>query len=251
MGVCTVGYTAGFTSGPVPVIICGYRFYAPQVRQVLPSDYNFAVRETIQREYYSQVEAEKVLWVPEVSLEAAGSVDYVVVDRTDLNNFLCVEFQAAGTTGTPWEAVLEFQKTGKFSKDRYDFGINWANEFSKTMMQQAYKKGVIMESWHRRIVFAIQEVGMTYLELNSDASGLHEKDDRDAVHFCTFNMAWIPSEQRWGLRLARKLSTDAEGVRKMLSGTPEGAWPTEAGFVENIVRKMRAERLGPSSQAHL
>ena len=34
-----------------------------------------------------------------------------------IEDFVCVEFQAAGATGTPWEAVLEYKERGSFSKD--------------------------------------------------------------------------------------------------------------------------------------
>jgi hypothetical protein len=96
-----------------------------------------------------------------------------------------VEFQAAGTTGTPWEAVLDFQKSRKFSKQTYNYGINWANEFAKTMMQQVYKKGMVVESWNKRIVFVMQDVGMEYLKAGSyNITGLHEPATaKDSIQF--------------------------------------------------------------------
>jgi len=239
IGICTVGYKTAFLPSHTPVIICPYRFNIDPVYRA------------IEREYISHIDPNNLIWVPEVSLGAAGSVDFAVVRESNLRDFLCVEFQAAGTTGTPWEAVQEYKRTGGFSKDRYNYGINWANEFTKTMMQQAYKKGILIEMWHRRIVFAMQDVGMRYLQETNDTSGLHEQRNDDPIHFCVFQMVWNDGDQHWGLVLNRKLSTNAEGIRKMLSGSPEDVWPTENEVIENIRRKMQAENLSARSQRSL
>ena len=34
----------------------------------------------------------------------------------------------------------------------------------KTMMQQVYKKGQVIETWNKKIVFVIQDVALEYLE---------------------------------------------------------------------------------------
>ena len=111
---------------------------------------------------------------------SAGSIDYALakvkhVTPTKVEDFICIEFQAAGTTGTPWEAVLDFQQARQFTRRNYEYGINWANEFAKAMMQQVYKKGMVVESWNKRIVFVLQDVGMRYLKAGLyDTTGLHE-----------------------------------------------------------------------------
>lgn len=216
-----------------PVIICPYRFYyAP-------------VYHAIEREYLASVPQTELVWVPEVSLGAAGSVDFAVTRKNNIEDFLCVEFQASGTTGTPWKAILEYQKTGKFSKNTYKYGMNWANEFAKTMMQQVCKKGVVVQGWkNRKIVFVFQDVGMIYLEKNYDTTGLHEPHDTDAIHFCMLKMIWNDTLDAWIPTFARKLSTDADGILRMLSGSPVEGRATEKEFIENLKRKMLAEGLG-------
>ena len=37
----------------------------------------------------------------------------------EIEDFLCVEIQAAGTTGTPWQAVMDFKRTGSFQEETY------------------------------------------------------------------------------------------------------------------------------------
>ncbi|MBI5970918.1 MAG: hypothetical protein HY884_07160 [Deltaproteobacteria bacterium] len=154
VGVCSVGYKGGFSRSFLPVIICPHRFNAPNIFR------------TIQKEYLS--EWENIEWITEVSMGVGGSVDYVAINRdrrtSKIKDFLCVEFQAAGTTGTPWDAVLEFKKDRKFSSESYPYGINWANEFVKTMMRQVFKKGKIIEYWKHKIIFIIQDVGMNYIK---------------------------------------------------------------------------------------
>ena len=139
VGVCTVGYKGKFLNGFEPVVICPHRYQANQVFNHVAS-------------YYFPPDADSFTrWAPEVSIGLGGSVDYVLAKcrhatPTVIEDFICVEFQAAGTTGTPWEAVLDFRQSRQFTKQNYHYGINWANEFAKTMMQQVYKKGMIVES---------------------------------------------------------------------------------------------------------
>ncbi|PGH39751.1 MAG: hypothetical protein CRN43_07195, partial [Candidatus Nephrothrix sp. EaCA] len=153
-----------------------------------------------------------------------------------IKDFLCVEFQAAGTTGTPWDAVLEFKKKRNFSKDNYPYGINWANEFVKTMMQQVFKKGKIIERWKHKIIFVFQDVGMQYIKRATDTSGIRETDLKDPIHFCTFGLAW--SKDRWDFKFVERLSTNLEGINKILGGALEEEYPSVEKFIENIERKV-------------
>lgn len=145
VGVCSVGYKGSFSEEYVPVIICPHRFKVGKVF------------ETIKTHCFADISDDYELgWAPEVSMGTAGSIDYAIFKRKKyeplvggIEDFVCVEFQGAGTTGTPWEAVREFKKTGKFLKEKYAYGINWANEFVKTMMQQVYKKGIVVETWNK------------------------------------------------------------------------------------------------------
>ena len=226
VGVCSVGYK-GFLDKHQPIIICPYRFN------------DKALFDAIKKQYLSNW-SEPVEWVTEVNIGVGGNVDYVAVQRNsndEITDFLCVEFQAGGTTGTPWQAVLDFKKSRKFSQDNYPYGINWANEFMKTMMQQVYKKGKIIDHWHRKIVFVVQDVALTYLRKAVDTSDLHPANSQDPIHFCTFKLNWNKKFAKWDLIFHEKVSTDLDGINRILGGAGSERYLTQEEFKQNIIKK--------------
>ena len=229
IGVCTVGYKGNFHEKITPVIICPHRFEEPTV-------YN-----TIEELYFGDLpNSYQIKWASEVSCGVAGSIDFVAAKTKEekIEDFLCVEFQAAGTTGTPWQAVLDFKKTGGFQEKAYKYGINWANQYIKTMMQQVYKKGMVIESWGKKIVFVMQDVGLAYIRSATDAQDLHEVRDNDAIHFCTFRMVWNEGAKAWQLEFDQRVSTNIEGIRKILGGAHADKFPTIDEFENNINRRL-------------
>jgi hypothetical protein len=233
VGICTVGYKGEWLKQYEPVIICPYRFYLPEIFDIVTKKY-----------FGELIDEYEIVLVPEVSMGVGGSVDFVAVkirkygELKTMEDFVCIEFQAGGTTGTPWEAVLELKEHKKLLKNSYKFGINWANEFAKTMMQQVYKKGHIIESWGKRIIFVLQDVGLNYLENAYDTSGLRPTSEEDSILFYTFKMVWDDDLNSWNLEFDRELSTNTEGVRRILSGAEIKDYPTIEQFKENIRRKM-------------
>ena len=151
-------------------------------------------------------------------------------------NFLCVEIQAAGTTGSPYPYVRELLETGKYSGKSHDYGINWANEFPKTMMQQAYKKGKIVESWNRKIVFVVQDLAIEYLQATSDCSKLTDYNPDYPVDFCSFTLDWVENN-RWSLVFDKIRSTTIDGINLIIGGANISAYPTVEEFIKNIIKK--------------
>jgi hypothetical protein len=224
VGVCSLGYKGSFTQDFLPVIVCPQRFRED------------VVFETVRNKYLANWK--NVEWVSEVNLGVGGSVDYVAVTRNKrgkIEDFLCVEFQAAGTTGSPWQAVLDYKKHGQFLQNSYPFGINWANEFAKTMMQQVYKKGKIIDFWKQKIIFVVQDVAIDYLRSAVDTKDLRPKNANDPIHFCTFKMNW--KESRWSLDFHEIVSTNLDGINRILGGADKEFYPTVEQFKENILRK--------------
>ena len=229
IGVCTVGYKGNFYEKITPVIICPHRFEEPIV-------YN-----TIKKLYFGNLPDEyQIRWASEVSCGVVGSIDFVAAKMKEdkIEDFLCIEFQAAGTTGTPWQAVLDFKESGNFKKKTYKYGINWANQYIKTMMQQVYKKGMVIERWGKKIVFVMQDVGLAYIQSTTDAQDLHEVRKSDAIHFCTFRVIWNENKKGWQLEFDKRVSTDIEGVRKILGGTHQDKFPTINEFENNINKRL-------------
>ena len=147
VGICSVGYKGKFSNQYDPVIICPFRFL------------DDVVFTSIKNKFFPSWK--NVKWVKEVSMGVSGNVDYVALKTNSTNttaeDFFCVEFQANGTTGSPYPYVKDLLANGKYEK-KYQFGLNWANEFMKTMMQQVYKKGQVVSSWNRKIIFVIQDI---------------------------------------------------------------------------------------------
>jgi len=226
IGSCSLGYKGEHMDSFQPVIVCPERFNVP------------IVFDTIKNKYLNHWP--NIAWRSEVSMGVGGSVDWVAVNEGDsrpwkIDDFLCVEFQAAGTTGTPWDAIEEFKRHHRFTQERYGYGINWANEFSKTMMQQVFKKGNIVEHWKRKIVFVVQDVGMDYIKFANDWSGFREPREEDPIHFLVFTLLW--EEDKWQLRPTERLSTDLSGVAKVLAGANMSEYPSVEDFIRNIERK--------------
>lgn len=153
VGICSIGSTVNKSKDIHPVIICPQRFKEE------------SMFESIREKYLAHWK--NVKWIQEVNIGVGGNVDYVAVEVDEydrVKDFLCVEIQAAGTTGTPYPWVKELIEFGHYTDScKPSYGINWANEFTKTMMQQAYKKGKIVESLNRKIVFVVQDLAMQYL----------------------------------------------------------------------------------------
>lgn len=228
VGICSVGYKGDFNQEYKPVIICPLRF---NVR---------AVFKGLEQSYMSHWKG-NIEWVSEVGMGVGGNIDYVAIIRNskgEIINFLCVEFQAAGTTGTPYQAVKDMIEHGAFQSDGYPYGINWANEFMKTMMQQVYKKGRIIESWNREIVFVIQDVAMDYIRSAVNTEDLNKSENGHPIHFCTFKMEWRGDS--WNLAIKELLSTTLDGVSKILGGAGIEHYPTLDEFKSSIIRKGKA-----------
>lgn len=226
VGICTLGSTVNNDNIFKPIIICPQRFKGEEMF------------EAIRMQYLSNWK--NVKWIQEVNIGVGGNIDYVAIEideKDNIKDFLCIEIQAAGTTGSPYPAVKEFLQTREFHSYSYKYGINWANEFSKTMMQQAYKKGKIVQSWNRKIVFIIQDVALEYLYKATDCSELNESNPILPVDFCTFSLDWDIHAELWKLNFQEIKSTSIEGINRILGGAHISEYLTEQEFIKNIIRK--------------
>ena len=104
------------------------------------------------------------------------------------------------------------------------------------MMQQVYKKGQVVSQWNRKIVFVIQDVALQYLESAVDTSALRA-DMNDVVHFMTYSLKWNETANRFEMYHNRWVSTDLEGVNRILAGANANDYLTEAEFLANAIRK--------------
>lgn len=137
------------------------------------------------------------------------------------------------------DPLILMSKYGHY-KNAYTYGLNWANEFMKTMMQQVYKKGQVIETWNKKIVFVIQDVALEYLENAVDTSDLRQ-DFNDVIHFMTYRLQWNEKEKKFELAESRQVSTDLNGINKILAGANPGQYLTQDKFLENAVKKGRED----------
>lgn len=234
VGICSVGYKGDALPRIEPIIVCPKRFEVEEMFRYVAVEY-----------FGTLPRGQEIIWVPNVPLGPVGHIDFVAVRRrkgeAQPMDYVLVETQAAGTTGSPWKAILEFKRQRKFRSDRYNFGINWANEFQKTMMQQAYKKGRVVGAWGKKVVFVVQDVAMAWLRRATDTSGLRPVNQTDTILFYTVKMAWDSLSGTWKFVPGEKLSTDQEGVRRMLAGTLASEQIPEIDFRNLLVQRLNEE----------
>ena len=222
-------------SESIPVVICPHRI---EINSVFED-----IKNTI---FPDNADGDLFQWLSEVDLAGIGSIDYVLV-RTDnkkkIKDFCCIELQTNGTTGTPWEAVEDIRKHGKYKKMSYKYGLNLANQYQKTMMQQVFKKGRIIEKWQKHLIFVLQDIGIRYLEKSdaSDTSGLKHNatchiDPTRYIHLEQFSMWW--SENMWIPKITDVYSTDMKGVERLLGGQSEKPVIPLEKFIELIHTKL-------------
>ena len=225
VGICSLGYKGSFLDHINPVIVCPFRFLED------------IVFNSIHDKFFP--EWKHYRWIKEVNMGVSGNVDFVAVktdsDGKNPSDFFCVEFQANGTTGSPYPYVRDLIQNNKYEKT-YTFGLNWANEFMKTMMQQVYKKGQVVDTWKRKIVFVIQDVALDYLEHAVDTSDLRQNMD-DVIHFMTYKLDWNDEKQKLALSSSRWVSTDLNGINRILAGANPDAYLTAENFLENATKK--------------
>lgn len=230
VGICSLGYK-NFDNDFEPMIICPNRFLEN------------IVFDTIKQKFFPTWKPEQTKWIKEVNLGVGGNVDFVAAriseGNSNVEDFLCVEFQANGTTGSPYGYVKDLISQGHYLK-RYTYGLNWANEFMKTMMQQVYKKGNIVAHWGRKIVFVIQDTAMDYLYHTVDTSELRECME-DPIHFLTYKIIWNDEKRKFELCHSGWKSADLQGINTILAGANLNKYLTPEEFISNIEAKGKAD----------
>lgn len=85
----------------------------------------------------------------------------------------------------------------------------------------------------------MQDVGMDYIRGATDASGLRQANPKDPIHFCTFGLTW--TLDKWTYRFIENVSTNLDGINKILGGALSDEYPSIDKFIENIERKTNAK----------
>ena len=152
IGTCSLGLslrsiTKGHEVGFAPCVVCPHRLDAGGLMQNLK---------------HMVFGGRPVKVVDEVDMNG-GKFDHVLIHcgpKDTIKDFCCVEFQTSGTTGTPWNAVVDIKSRGRYTKDAYPYDFNHANQYQKTMMQQVFKKGRVTETWKKHLLILLQDTGL-------------------------------------------------------------------------------------------
>ena len=157
--------------------------------------------------------------VPEISVPG-GSVDYVLASTRDrkVRDFVGIELQAVDTTGTVWPARQRFLERFRASgardrlADNRTYGMNWKHT-AKTTLVQLHHKIQTFESVNRHLVLVMQDALLTYLRTNFDFAHVGNASLGEPMQFHAYEFRQDEeSDGEYVLRLATRLSTDAEGV---------------------------------------
>ena len=81
----------------------------------------------------------------------------------------------------------------------------------------------------------VQDIAIDYLKHAVDANDLRPKDDTDPIHFCTFKMKW--NDTKWELEFHEIVSTDLEGINRILGGSHSDNYPSVEDFKKSILNK--------------
>ncbi|MCU4716609.1 NotI family restriction endonuclease [Halapricum hydrolyticum] len=217
IGTCSVGYKKRGQSEYSPHIICPHRFEVDGVFEELKPLFE---------------DRGEFFRVPEVPL-LGTSIDYVAGKRDakgEVIDFAGVEIQALDTTGSVWPYKEAYEREEDMNEVDGSYGINWAMSITKTMMQQAWKKGHVFNDWGENIIFLLQDESLEYLHQNANTTSLHPAREDDPVHFYAYSMNYDYDEGEYILEIDSKVSSDMEGVSQMMNSSDEETPPTKEEF---------------------
>ncbi|HVB79219.1 MAG TPA: hypothetical protein VNE82_04625 [Candidatus Binataceae bacterium] len=191
----------------LPIVICPHRLL--ERRQIFTDCLHLLTLHEPGNEFHV---------VPEITLPG-GSVDYFVasVARGKVKDFVGVELQTLDSTGTVWPERQRFLDSvgvkvpARDIKRQASFGMNWKMT-AKTTLVQLHHKIETFENINKKLVLVVQDFLLSYMQANFAFGHMSEPPRQgDSMHLHAYRFARTPTGD-WRLELAKRLSTDAEGV---------------------------------------
>lgn len=197
---------------------------------------NHNVFSDIARHHFKTIN--DILVFPEVRLRDIGSFDFVMLKHkpmtAEIADFVAIEFQTGQTTGTGKlvEGLKDFLKGESFIYKSYNFGLNTYDVWKRTFTQ-ILNKGVIMESWKRKIFWVVQEPIYKYFEsrYNLQNIGFH---DKHSTVFALYDLK--PSPEKFDLIATRKTSASIDQLFASFRHNPN--IPPLETFLESLQAKI-------------
>jgi hypothetical protein len=159
-----------------------------------------------------QQPSSKTVVIPEVSLPM-GRIDYVIsryaTTARRVVDFVVLEVMACSTT-TTGDVLRSFHDIlqGKTTSRRLKYGINFRQVISR-MMVQVLAKAYACEKWHKRMVWAVQDVLYRYMAATTQLdlrripmADTPRLDEDTTILFHIYSMRRNPGAECFDLELA-------------------------------------------------
>ncbi len=182
-----------------------------------------------------------ILVFPEIRLEDAGSFDFVMVKHKpmspEIDDFIAIEFQTGQTTGTGKlvQGLKDYVKGIDVSQKTYGFGLNLYDVWKRTFTQ-ILTKGVIMESWGKKIFWVVQEPIYKNFETRYNLQNLGSQPEHSTV-FALYDLKG-PGET-FNLVASRKISASMDQLFGAFRNNPN--IPSITKFHDTLKRKIETE----------
>lgn len=226
IGTCTVEY------GKEPIIICPLRLLE---RRLIFTDCLHLLSHDPGNELHL---------VPEIGVPG-GSIDYLLasVRNGKVRDFVGVELQTLDTTGTVWPERQRFLADRGVPnippadlENTKSFGMNWKMT-AKTILVQLHHKIQTFEGVHKHLVLVTQDRLLDYMTREFSFGHLNEARNADPMHFHAYKLQPSGGHK---LELAKRLSTDTEGIAKCLGLQVEAKVDLEV-ILKQIEHKITAK----------
>ena len=195
-----------------------------------------------------------ILVFSEIRLENIGSFDFVMLKHkpmsTEIEDFVAIEFQTGQTTGTGQlvRGLKDYLGGGGVVQKSYGFGLNLYDIWKRTFTQ-VLNKGVIMETWRKKIYWVVQEPVYKYFEGRYNLQRLDFQPQHSTV-FALYDLKL--TKERFKLVASRNISASMDQLFAALRNNPN--IPSVERFLEALKGKIEGEaqislRLGRATKA--
>ncbi len=198
-----------------------------------------AIFTDIARHHFNTIA--NILVFSEIRLVDVGSFDFVMVKHrplsAEIEDFVVVEFQTGQTTGTGQlvQGLKDFLAGEKMAYKSYGFGLNMYDIWKRTFTQ-ILNKGVIMESWKKRIYWVVQEPVYRNFEERYNLQKI-KYDPRHSTVFALYDLK--RGGDRFDLLATRKTSASIDQLFGAFRNNPN--IPSLDTFLAGLKGKIEAE----------
>lgn len=182
-----------------------------------------------------------ILVFSEVGLTDIGNFDFIMVKHkpmsSEIEDFVAIEFQTGQTTNTGKlvQGLKDFMAGQAVGYKPYGFGLNVFDIWKRTFTQ-VLNKGVIMETWNKKIYWVVQEPVYKFFETKYNLQNLTYKPQHSTV-FALYDLE--PARQSFELKASRKISASMDQLFDAFRNNPN--IPPLEKFLSGLKRKIEAE----------